>query len=87
MEELLKEIGIDKLISIQDGKAVVDIDDERDYGRIYTLLDRSDLVEEDEESSMITMDSSSIQYDNDDYILTLIADFNLDEYKLVIKEV
>lgn len=87
MEELLKEIGIDKPISIQSGKAVVDIDDERDYGRIYTLLDRSDLVEEDEESSMITMDSSSIQYDNDDYILTLIADFNLDEYKLVIKEV
>lgn len=87
MEELLKEIGIDKPISTQDGKAVVDIDDERDYGRIYTLLDRSDLVEEDEESSMITMDSSSIQYDNDDYVLTLIADFNLDEYKLVIKEV
>lgn len=87
MEELLKEIGIDKPINIQDGKAVVDISDEKEYGRIYTLLDRSDLVEEDEESSMITMDSSSIQYDNDDYILTLIADFNLDEYKLVIKEV
>lgn len=87
MEELLKEIGIDKQITIQDGKAVVDIADEKEYGRIYTLLDRSDLIEEDEESSMITMDSSSIQYDNDNYILTLIADFNLDEYKLVIKEV
>jgi len=87
MEELLKEIGIDKLITVQDGKSVIDIADEREYGRIYTLLDRSDLIEEDEESSMITMDSSSIQYDNDDYILTLIADFNLNEYKLVIKEV
>lgn len=87
MEEFLKEIGIQG--TLQDGSngsKVLDIEGSENYGRIYSRLDRSDLVEEDEESSQLTNETSAIQYDSEKYSITLLANFDTDEYKLVIKE-
>lgn len=87
MEEFLRELGIDRNFEVSDsGSYVIDLADSIDYGRMYSLLDRSDLIEEDPESSQITEDTSSVQYSNDDYTLTLLADFNEDQYKLTIRE-
>ncbi len=86
MEELLKDIGINNTFTRKGNQLIYDIKNGDEYGRIYSLLDKSDLVDEDEESSMITMDNSSIQWVADEGTITLIADFNLDEYKLVVRE-
>lgn len=87
MEEFLNELGIAKHAEkSNDGSYVIDIESSDEYGRIYSKLDRSDLVDEAEESSQLTIDTSSIQFEGDDYILTLLADFNEDLYKLVVRE-
>ena len=87
MEEFLKELGITKEpSSIKPDQIIIDIDDSNEYGKIYSKLDKSELVDEDQESSQITFDTSSIQFESDDYLITLLANFETDEYKLTIKE-
>lgn len=86
MEEFLKDLGITQEPIEVEGVLVIDIESSEDYGRIYSKLDRSDLVDEDEESSYLTANESSIQFVSDDYIITLISDFENDTYKLTIKE-
>lgn len=86
MEEFLKELGIQGTPQRTDnGTYILDIEGPDNYGRIYSRLDRSDLVEEDEDASQLTLDTSSLRYENDEYQLTLLADFNEDTYQLVIQ--
>lgn len=87
MEEFLKELGItNKITSKELNKLVIDIEDSDEYGRIYSKLDKNDLVTEDQDSSQVTFDTSSIQFESDDYLITLLADFENDKYTLTIKE-
>lgn len=87
MEQLLQEIGINETPRLgSDGVYVIDIKNSNDYGIYYSKLDRSDLLDEDDESSNVTIDGSTIVYISDDYTLTLIADFSSDQYKLTIRE-
>lgn len=88
MEEFLKELGIQGTPQrTDDNTYVLDIEGSDNYGRIYSRLDRSDLIEEDEASSQLTMDTSSLRYENDEYQLTLLADFNEDKYQLIIQKI
>lgn len=87
MEELLQSLGIkEEPNESNNGVYVIDIKDSNEYGVYYSKLDRSPLLDEDEESSNVTLDGSTIVYRSDDYILTLVADFASDQYKLTIKE-
>ena len=86
MEEFLQSIGIKGKLQKSSNSYVMDIDDSNEYGKIYSLLDKSEDVEEDPESSQVTFDYSSIQFFNDDYIIQLIADFENNTYRLTIKE-
>ena len=84
MEELLQSLGIkEEPNESNNGVYVIDINE---YGVYYSKLDRSPLLDEDEESSNVTLDGSTIVYMSDNYILTLVADFASDQYKLTIKE-
>lgn len=86
MEDFLNEIGITANLQKTDNNTyTMDISNSNAYGKIYSKLDNSDLVEEDIESSQITYNNSSIQFTSDDYLITLLADFNEDTYKLTIK--
>lgn len=87
MQEFLKELGINlELYRTDDGDYSADIKDSNEYGKIFSKLDKSDLVEEEQECSTVTFDNSNIQYVNDDYTITIIADFENDVYKLHIRE-
>lgn len=86
MKEFLKSIGITGELQKSNASYVMDIANSNEYGRIYSLLDKSEDVEEDSESSQVTMDYSSVQFFNDDYTIQLIADFEHDQYRLTIKE-
>ena len=86
MEEFLKKLGIfEKPVESDDNSLVINIEDSDEYGRYYSKLDRSNLIQEDEDASQVALDSSSIQYLSDDYTLTLLADFEADVYSLVIR--
>lgn len=87
MGELLQNLGIkEEARQSNNGVYVIDIKDSNEYGVYYSKLDRSPLLDEDEESSNVTLDGSTIVYMSDDYTLTLVADFSSDQYKLTIKE-
>ena len=87
MNELLKQIGIDaEPVKGKDGGYNIDIEDSNEYGRYFSKLDKSDLVEEEQDASSVNFENSSIQFTNDNYTLTLIADFENDTYSLNIRE-
>lgn len=87
MNELLKQIGIDaEPIKSENGSYNIDIEDSNEYGRYFSKLDKSDLVEEEQDASSVNFENSSIQFTNDKYTLTLLADFENDTYSLNIRE-
>ena len=87
MKELLKEIGITEEGHMSsDSNYIIDLDDSDHYNRIFSKLDKSDLVEENEDSSVVNIEVTNILYLADGYSLNLIADFDQDTYKLVVTE-
>lgn len=87
MNELLKQIGINaEPVKGENGSYNIDIEDSNEYGRYFSKLDKSDLVEEEQDASSVNFENSSIQFTNDKYTLTLIADFENDTYSLNIRE-
>ena len=88
MKELLKQLGINLVgYYADDGSYVIDIDDSNKWGVIYSKLDNSDLLELQEESSLLTADEASQIYFSDEFQLALIADFENELYKLVVSEI
>ena len=86
MEELLKSIGITaKGIYTKNGSYVVDIKDYDEYGKYYSLLDKSDL-EEVQDTAQITLHTTNLTYANDQYQVVLQADLDEDLYKIVVTE-
>lgn len=87
MKELLKEIGITEEGHLSStNNYIIDLDDSDHYNRIFSKLDKSDLVEENEDSSVVNLEVTNILYLADGYSLNLIADFDQDTYKLVVTE-
>ena len=87
MKELLSKLGINKTGEYaEDGSYVIEIEDSNKWGVIYSKLDNSDLVELQDESSLLTADEASLIYFSDGYQLALIADFENELYRLVVSE-
>ena len=86
MEELLKSIGIEAAGEYtKNGSYVVDIRDYDEYGKYYSLLEKSDL-EEVQDTSQITLHTTNVTYTNDQYQIVLQADLDEDLYKIVVTE-
>lgn len=88
MEEFLKSIGIeDQGIYTNNGSYVIDIRTYDDYGRYFSLLNKSDKVDEIQDTSMITYHTTTVTFESDDYQLVLQADLDEDLYKLVVTKI
>ena len=87
MEELLNKLNIflDGDYS-KDGSYVIDIYDSDEFGRVYSNLENNKDVEELYDNSLLNVHNANVSYLSGDYQLTLIADFDNDQYKLVITE-
>ena len=87
MEEFLRKIGIRYTGEYtDDGNYYIELEDDDQYARVYSSLDKSLEVEEDEDASQLTDDTSSIQYINDNYTITLLADYDSEQYALICRE-
>ena len=87
MKNLLKEIGItDVGYFSNDGNYIIDFEDSDQFNKAFGKLQKSDLVEENEDSSVINLNVSNVLYISDGFSLNLIADFEQDVYKLVVTE-
>ena len=87
VEDALKELGIpfDGEFS-KDGSYVVDLFDSDQFGKVYSILDRNNDVENLDDSSTLTVHNANVSYLYGDYQFNLIADFDQNLYKLVIVE-
>ena len=86
IEELLEELGITLRGNYsEEDNYVIDISNSNEYGRINSILDRSDILEFIEDSSFLTEENANMTYKyEDDYMLNLMADFDENTYQLVI---
>lgn len=86
MEELLKNIGITtKGEYTKDGSYIVDIKDYNEYGKYFSLLEKSEL-EEVQDTCQMTIHSTNVTYASEKYQIVLQADLDEDLYKLVVTE-
>lgn len=83
-KEFLKSIGITNSGSYDSNRNyVIELNDSNDIGRMYSKLDASDDVDEDNSRSKISYTNSQIVFVNDDFDITLISDFDSDDYRLI----
>lgn len=86
MEELLKSIGITARGEYtENGVYVVDIKDFNEYGKYFSLLEKSDL-DEVQDTCQLTIHTTNVTYASDKYQIVLQADLDEDLYKLVVTE-
>lgn len=86
MEEFLKSIGITaKGEYTKDGVYVIDIKDYNEYGKYFSLLEKSEL-EEVQDTCQMTIHTTNVTYASEKYQLVLQADLDEDLYKLVVTE-
>lgn len=92
IDKLLDKLNIDKEPKEnENGSWTIDLDNSNEYDRYASKLRKAEnrgIIEEDQEASQAGIETSSIQYINDaeNIVLTLMANFDLDEYKLIIRE-
>lgn len=93
LEQLLRELNIHITGSYTNKDTyVIDLEDSNEYGRIYSLLERSDLLELINDTSFLNSENGSMEYRYEDeestiIQLSLIANWDNDEYKLVVMKV
>lgn len=86
MEELLKNIGITATGEYtNEGAYVIDIKDYNEYGKYFSLLEKSDL-EEVQDTCQMTIHTTNVTYASEKYQIVLQADLDEDLYKLVVTE-
>ena len=85
MKELLLKIGISEPGYFSASNTyVIDLKDSSQYSKVFSKLDKTDLVEELVDSSVSNTSISNVMYANDEYTMNIIANFDSDEYKLVV---
>lgn len=88
MEKFLKKLGINNVgYYNKSGTYVIDLENSNQYGRVYSILDKCNDIEEIDDESELTLHSSRIVYESDKYKFSLIADFDKDFYKLTCNEI
>ena len=87
MREFLKSLGITRVGHYSNkGYYVIDLNSDVELAKCFSQLSHSNLVDEVEDKSIITVDSMSQVFESDEYEITLLSDFNADRYQIVVKE-
>lgn len=91
MEEIIKNLNIRYKGNYNEDKDsyIVDLPDSDAFGNVYTILENSDLVELLEDSQLVTEEGSSLIYQviDEPYILNLLANWESNQYQLIINEI
>lgn len=87
MKEFLKKLGINEIgYFTEDDNYIIDLENSNDFNRIYGILDNSDIIEENEDASVVNLDVTNVIYFCEEFAINLIADFTQNEYRLVVSE-
>lgn len=88
-QEYLKQLNINKSGEYSDDAYVVDLLDSTEYGRVFSLLDRSDDLDIMQDNQVVTTEGSSLTYESlsQPYLLSLLADWEGNVYQLVVSKI
>jgi hypothetical protein len=84
MKEFAKQLGIDVEGTMEGSKYIIELSDSNEYSRVYTLLDNSDLVDVNEDATLLTDNVGELLFIGDDFDVKLVGNFNSDIYRVVI---
>ena len=84
MEEFAKKLKLPFPGDLFDDEYIIPLVDSDEYSQAYSILDASDLVELDTDSTLVTDKVSELTYLGDEYTVKLVANFVDDLYKIVI---
>lgn len=88
--EYLKNIGINYKVQLtEDNNYIIDIPDSESYGKIYSILDKSEDLDQIEDNVLLTEQGSSLMYESESQpiLLNLIADWESNLYQLIINNI
>ena len=86
MEEFAKKLGIEQPGELVNGKFIIPLMNSDEYSQVYTKLDKSDLVDLDGSSTLVTEKVSELKYVGDEFTVKLDANFVDDFYRVVISK-
>jgi len=86
MEEFAKKLGIEQPGEVVNGKYIIPLMNSDEYSQVYTKLDKSDLVDLDGSSTLVTEKVSELKYVGDEFTVKLDANFVDDFYRVVISK-
>ena len=87
IEKDLSKIGIFGDFSKgKNNSLVLDLEDSDAFGKIFSLFDKTSEVELQEDTLIMNTHTANINYEYKNYLITLTADFDADNYKLIVKE-
>ena len=87
IEKELSKIGIFGDFSKgKNNSIVLDLEDSDAFGKMFSLFDRASEVELQEDTLIMNTHTANINYEYKNYLITLTADFDADNYKLIVKE-
>ena len=85
LEAFAKQLGFKKPGTVKHNKYIIELTDSDEYAKYYTILDHSDL-ELTDTSSMSSEFANVLVYKNDEYKVTLNANFTDNYYTVVVEE-
>lgn len=85
-QQYLQSIGINKDGEYSEDAYVISLTNSNEYGRMFTILEKSDDLDIMEDNQVITEQGSSLMYESESqpFIINLLADFDQDIYQLVV---
>jgi hypothetical protein len=86
MKEFAKKLGIDVEGTMEGSKYIIELSDSNEYSRMYTLLDGSDLLEIEEDLTLLTDKVGELIFTGEFFEVKLVGNFGSDIYRIVITE-
>lgn len=88
IKEYLESLGIEDEGFYEEDSYIINMDNSKDYGRIFTILDTSEDIDIIPSNQLVTDQGSSLMYESisEPLLLNLLADFDGGVYQLVVNE-
>jgi len=87
IEKDLSKIGIfGEFSKGKNNSLILDLEDSDAFGKMFSLFDKTSEIELQEDTLIMNTHTANINYEYKNYLITLTADFDADNYKLIVKE-
>lgn len=86
-QEFATKLGIETEGSLLNSIYSVKLKDSDEYSKYYTKLDSSDLVDLDSGTMIMSEHNNIMHYVGDEFVVTLKANFDADDYALDIERI